>query len=467
MPARTTRKDARDRIVKTFLESLNRIIPEDESRPMKGSVFADWENQADELRRAVIPTLLEERAALETNAQVVTGGHCPLCGSDSVYLEKQTTSPEVMSPDGPVVIEKQHCRCRTCGGSFSPQNRDWALPSEANLTPHAAERMNREAAQKSFDETAKSLGIDWKVDWDGKQIQRWVEALADTLVRDRDAEILAYQQGCRPASGPDEPALLVIGVDGGRYQGQEKDPETQSRWKEDKVCTVSSYVPGDGTDKAPQKLVTTHVATSRDAKAFGPMARLEAERRGLRSATMVTLMGDCANWIDPLHEEHFPFHPRIADYDHAVEHLWEASRAALGTDCPKVPGLAKHLETWLYNGEVKKVIRRLTAEAAKKGVVQEGDGQEHPRRILAKAIGYFERNQPHMNYPAYRAQGWPIGSGNTEAGVKQFNKRVKGTDQRWSDRGIEALLCLRAQWISQDSRWQRYWADRPAYRAAA
>jgi hypothetical protein len=123
MPARTTRKEARARLLKTVLAALDRIIPEDESKPLKGCTFGDWEDQGDEFKRAVIPTLLEERAALQPNARVEAPaevGCCPLCGSDSVYLEKQTTRPEVLTPDGPAVIEKQHCRCRTCGGSFSP-----------------------------------------------------------------------------------------------------------------------------------------------------------------------------------------------------------------------------------------------------------------------------------------------------------------------------------------------------------
>ena len=120
MAARTSRKEAREKLLKTMMAALDRIIPEDESRPLKGSTFRQWEDQAAEFKRAVLPTLLEERAALEENACVQSGGHCPHCGSDSVYLEKQTTRPEVITPDGPAVIEKQHCRCRTCGGSFSP-----------------------------------------------------------------------------------------------------------------------------------------------------------------------------------------------------------------------------------------------------------------------------------------------------------------------------------------------------------
>jgi len=120
MPARTTRQQARERLIQTFMASLDKVIPADEARPLKGSTFRDWEDQAAGLRRAVIPTLLEERAALEENADVASGGRCPHCSSDRVYLEKQATDPEVTSPDGPVVLHKQHCRCRACGGSFSP-----------------------------------------------------------------------------------------------------------------------------------------------------------------------------------------------------------------------------------------------------------------------------------------------------------------------------------------------------------
>lgn len=339
---------------------------------------------------------------------------------------------------------------------------------EADLTPRAAERVCREAAQKSFDEAARSLEIDWQASWDGKQIQRWAEAFGDRMVRERDAEVLKYQQGLRPVqSGPNTPALLVIGVDGGRYQSRQQNPQTGSRWRENKVCTATTYVPGDGRDRKPQKLVTTLVATSRDAAAFGPMVRVEAERRGLCAAETVTLMGDCGNWIDPLHQEHLPAHPRIADYDHAVEHLYDAARAELGEDSPEVPGLAGKLETWLYNGQVKKVIGHLQEQCQKLGPPQKEDGEHHPRRVLEREAGYFQRHQRHMNYPEYRAKGWPIGSGNTEAGVKQFNKRIKGTEQFWGERGIESMLAMRGLWICQDRRWQSHWATRPAYTASA
>jgi len=120
MPARSTRQEARARILATFQAQLDRMIPEDEDIPLKGATFTDFEDQVEDLARAALPVALEERAALEPNAEVKTAGRCPHCGSSRVYLEKQVTQPEVVSPHGPVVLYKQRARCRSCDGSFSP-----------------------------------------------------------------------------------------------------------------------------------------------------------------------------------------------------------------------------------------------------------------------------------------------------------------------------------------------------------
>ena len=120
MAARTTRQEARARILAAFQAQLDRMIPEDESVPLKGATFADFEDQAEALAQTALPVVVEERAALAPNAEVQAAGRCPQCGSERVYLEKEVTQPEVRSLHGPVVVTKQHARCRSCGGSFSP-----------------------------------------------------------------------------------------------------------------------------------------------------------------------------------------------------------------------------------------------------------------------------------------------------------------------------------------------------------
>jgi transposase-like protein len=120
MPALTTRKDARERLFKLFEDSLNRIIPAEETMPLRGQTFRDFEDQVEAVRKTMLPAILEERAALEPTAAVDKAGHCPHCGSDRVYLEKTPTRAEVISPHGPVVLSHQRARCRCCDRSFSP-----------------------------------------------------------------------------------------------------------------------------------------------------------------------------------------------------------------------------------------------------------------------------------------------------------------------------------------------------------
>ena len=214
---------------------------------------------------------------------------------------------------------------------FPPQVREWGLPAEVPLTPRAARRVAREGALHSFDQGALALNEDWGTHLDGKQIQRWSEAIGDNLTVARDAEVHAYEQGCRPASPANAPALLVIGMDGGRVQTREKQGENGSRWREDKVSAITSYLPGDGTpDHPPTPLVTTYVATMEKTEAFGKLMHVEAERRGMRQASTVLVMGDGGNWIDPLSKREGLHDRRIVDYYHAAEHLFEAARAALG-----------------------------------------------------------------------------------------------------------------------------------------
>ncbi len=99
---------------------MDRIIPEDESVPLQGATFADFEDQAEALAQMALPVVLEERAARAPNAEVEAAGRCPHCGSEGTYLEKEVTHPEVRSLHGPVVLSKQHARPRSCGGSRPP-----------------------------------------------------------------------------------------------------------------------------------------------------------------------------------------------------------------------------------------------------------------------------------------------------------------------------------------------------------
>src|SRR5581483_3601917 len=201
-----------------------------------------------------------------------------------------------------------------------------------------------EASVQGFDNAGRALSIDWQRNLDGKQVERWSEKLGAGVTCRRDQEVLKLQEGQHPPDLPNDPQLLVIAVDGGRWQGREQNPETHSRWREDKVCAIATYMPGDGKEKEPQRLLTTYTATVRDTGEFDSMCRLEAERRGLRQAEQVIALADGGNWIDPLLERQFHSYVRIIDWRHAQEHLYDCAKAATSPDSPQRLPLAKQLE---------------------------------------------------------------------------------------------------------------------------
>lgn len=120
MGALTDRRRARARLVEVLQAELDRLIPEDEGKPLQGQYFVDWENQAEEVVRKIGVTFLRERSQLEVTARQDRAGCCPRCGSSRTRLLKYERKGELLSPYGEVAAECQTARCRACGQSFSP-----------------------------------------------------------------------------------------------------------------------------------------------------------------------------------------------------------------------------------------------------------------------------------------------------------------------------------------------------------
>jgi hypothetical protein len=76
-------------------------------------------------------------------------------------------------------------------------------------------------------------------------------------------------------------------------------------------------------------------------------------------------------------------------------------------------------------------------------------------------IGYLTNNQARMDYPRYRRAGLPTCSGLVESLIKQFNRRVKGTEKFWNPTGAETILQLRAAYLCEDERLKKHLKTRP------
>jgi hypothetical protein len=60
-----------------------------------------------------------------------------------------------------------------------------------------------------------------------------------------------------------------------------------------------------------------------------------------------------------------------------------------------------------------------------------------------------------MQYQAFLEDGYPIGSGTVESGVKQFKLRLTGAGMRWSRKAAEEMLVIRGAVMGQrfDALW--------------
>jgi hypothetical protein len=64
-----------------------------------------------------------------------------------------------------------------------------------------------------------------------------------------------------------------------------------------------------------------------------------------------------------------------------------------------------------------------------------------------------------MDYPGFKAEGLPIGSGITEAACKTLIKqRLRASRMRWKNKGTKVVLSQRAL-TNTAERWEQFWQE--------
>jgi hypothetical protein len=101
---------------------------------------------------------------------------------------------------------------------------------------------------------------------------------------------------------------------------------------------------------------TTYVRAIEPAAEFGWRIYGEAERRGLRRASSVIVLGDSAPWIWALAEEHFPGATQIVDLYHTREHLTDLSRILYEAQSSKATLWSNERIAQLDQGNVESLL---------------------------------------------------------------------------------------------------------------
>jgi hypothetical protein len=212
----------------------------------------------------------------------------------------------------------------------------------------------------------------------------------------------------------------------------------------------------------PPKVIDRDVVASRcDSRRFGKHLAAQAWRLGLFAAQRKAWISDGQNWLWTEWEKHFkPFgFVPILDFIHALTHVYAAATAGR----PVAVGWEVYVRwiTWIWQGNVLQVIVELAGRQQELGPPADDDGETSPRRLVADTLTYLQNQKQRMNYPEYRRQGLPITSAHMESTVKQLNRRIKGSEKYWSERGGEAVLQLAADQLSTSRPLDEFWRKRP------
>lgn len=181
---------------------------------------------------------------------------------------------------------------------------------------------------------------------------------------------------------------------------------------------------------------------------FAEMAIQIQQRDPRHRKPLACLMdGEAALWA--MQQDWFPRAVGILDLFHVLEWVWDVAHCFHREGSDEAEAFVTHQLRMLLTGKVGYVIggwRRLLAGRDLRG---------EKRRMVQRAIGYFDRNRQHMRYDEYLAAGYPIGSGVAEGACRHLVKdRMERTGMRWTVNGAQAMLSLRAVYLNGD--WAAY-----------
>jgi len=219
--------------------------------------------------------------------------------------------------------------------------------------------------------------------------------------------------------------------------------------------------------KRPVRLQRTCVATLEGADACGRILAAESAKRGLDQALRKGFLGDGQSSIWTVWERYFQPHGYLAilDFIHLLSYVYGIAMA-VGRNADD--GWQRYV-TWitaLWNGQAADVLAQWRVLAQEFDVPDDKALPENdPRRAIQRALTYLENNLGRVDYPRYRRLGLPVTSTLMESLVKEFNMRVKGTEKFWNDPdGAEAILTVRAALLSEDGRFDNFFASRTGCR---
>jgi hypothetical protein len=333
---------------------------------------------------------------------------------------------------------------------------------DQELSPGVRRMLATVGADAPFDHGRGQMKVLAGLEVTTKAVERTAEAIGAEIAQGDQREIQKAVQLDLPIAVGEPIPILYVQMDGtgvpvvkketlGRL-GKLKDQPAHTR--EAKLGCVFTQTAWDQEGYPIRDLdSTTYTGAIETAAEFGKRIYLEAWTRGWSRAEKKVVMGDGAEWIWNLADQHFPGAIQIVDLYHARQHLWDVARRLYPNDEVNQKAWMKiHQKRLLDKGKIEKLVLSLRLiDSPNPDVIE---------KIRLEA-DYFEKNAERMRYPRFRRQHLFVGSGVIEAGCKTvIGSRLKQSGMFWTVRGANSIIALRCCHLND--RFEDYWESRRA-----
>jgi hypothetical protein len=380
------------------------------------------------------------------------------CGHAAPY--RGLRSKPLLTAVGPAEVSRPYYLCPHCHRGQFPA--DVELDIQDTEFSLGVRRMQAMVGQQvPFEHGRQQLELLAGLEVNANSVERTAESVGQDLARREQEEIQRAVQLDLPIVVGEPVPILYVEMDGtgvpvvkketlNRKGKQDGQPAHTREVKLGCVFTPTHWDQQGYAIRDPD--TTTYVGAIETAEDFGKRLYVEAWKRGWSRAQKKVVLGDGAEWIWNLAQQHFPGAIQIVDLFHARQHLWDLVRRLYPNDEAQQKRWIRVQQNRLDKGKIEKLVLALRSI--------ETTNLELAEKLRTETE-YFQTNAERMRYPKFRKQHLFVGSGVIEAGCKTvIGSRLKRSGMFWTVCGANAILALRCCHLN--GRFEDYWEARRA-----
>ena len=381
------------------------------------------------------------------------------CGHPARYQELR--AKPVLTAIGNAQVSRPYYLCPHCHQGQFPADVELDM-EDTELSPGVRRMQTLVGQAAPFDHGRQQMKLLADLEVTTKSVERTAEMIGAHVAAGEQEEIQRAVQLDLPMVIGEAVPILYVQMDGtgipvvkketvGRQGKTEGQPSHTREVKLGCVFTQTTWDKEGFPLRDPDS--TTYAGAIETAEEFGKRIYVEAWKRGWGRAESKVVMGDGAEWIWNLAEQHFPGAVQIVDLYHARQHLWDLARKLYPNDeAGQKAWMKLHQKRLLDKGKIENLVAALHSIHP--------TNPELADKIRVEAE-YFQRNTARMRYPKFRKQHLFVGSGVIEAGCKSvIGSRLKQSGMFWTVRGANSVIALRCCYLN--GRFEDYWESRRA-----